>query len=372
MELSGDDAIGSGGRKRKRHVEPSLEYPCVSRLRHRRLLSFLSIHDLGATFDALAEETDVLFRVEQLQRLVRQGRWADGIRYVWRFVPSRHLLGDAGRVFVDFTHIHEAIDSIVTGNQYGANVAARYDRHIKDYPNSYPGIVKIARILLTILRSLPLRCVLDWHLVNLKAAEIVKELVDQTPEFNDLLKLPSCPAKPHNILPIGPCFHRRRHVKNEGRIPASDIARFYLHKKRGLPSSNLGQETSYPVSGLSCEAAAWLADIIDESVQAGMLHDGYRLKYSCNEGVTGAPVLQAAKNYGISSETTAAMMCPLIITATGHQGFTARNNPTKPEKTAHQEINPTSQQITGEFVQDTSSIFQEYYSGGRKSENDWK
>uniref|UniRef100_A0A0D9Z6E6 Uncharacterized protein n=1 Tax=Oryza glumipatula TaxID=40148 RepID=A0A0D9Z6E6_9ORYZ len=289
MELSGDDAIGSGGRKRKRHVEPSLEYPCVSRLRHRRLLSFLSIHDLGATFDALAEETDVLFRVEQLQRLVRQGRWADGIRYVWRFVPSRHLLGDAGRVFVDFIHIHEAIDSIVTGNQYGANVAARYDRHIKDYPNSYPGIVKIARILLTILRSLPLRASVDWHLVNLKAAEIVKELVDQTPEFNDLLKLPSCPAKPHNILPIGPCFHRRRHVKNEGRIPASDIARFYLHKKRGLPSSNLGQETSYP-------------------------------------------------------------------------GFTARNNPTKPEKTAHQEINPTSQQITGEFVQDTSSIFQEYYS----------
>lgn len=55
MELSGDAAVVSGcrNRKRKRHVQQhSLEYPCVSRLRHRRLLAFLSRHDYHSTFDA--------------------------------------------------------------------------------------------------------------------------------------------------------------------------------------------------------------------------------------------------------------------------------------------------------------------------------
>ena len=48
MELSG---TVSGKRKRST-VRRSLEYPCVSRLRHRRLLAFLWRHNFGSTFEA--------------------------------------------------------------------------------------------------------------------------------------------------------------------------------------------------------------------------------------------------------------------------------------------------------------------------------
>uniref|UniRef100_A0A0E0DIE4 Uncharacterized protein n=1 Tax=Oryza meridionalis TaxID=40149 RepID=A0A0E0DIE4_9ORYZ len=345
MELSGDAAVvsGSGNRKRKRHVQQhSFEYPCVSRLRHRRLLAFLSRHDYDSTFDALVQETSVLFRVGHIQALVRQGRWADAASYVNRFVPPSRVLTDAGLVFHEFLYIHHVLDCIVAGDHLrGAQVAASYQRHVRDNPNPSHGAIKLIRILLTILHCHPIRAFLNWHLVRYKAAEIIKDLIPQIPEFNDLLKLPKGgPIKPHNILPIGSSSHRRRHVKNEDRIPAADIARFYLQKKRGLPSSTICQERYY--TGLSRNAANWLADIV---------------------GVTGAPIGldSPANSYGISTQTIADMMRPLIISDIG-QGSVARNNPTRPETTAHQAISPTTQQITTEFVQHSESQFQEYNS----------
>uniref|UniRef100_A0A0E0DIE5 Uncharacterized protein n=1 Tax=Oryza meridionalis TaxID=40149 RepID=A0A0E0DIE5_9ORYZ len=96
------------------------------------------------------------------------------------------------------------------------------------------------------------------------------------------------------------------------------------------------------MSGLSRNAANWLADIV---------------------GVTGAPIGldSPANSYGISTQTIADMMRPLIISDIG-QGSVARNNPTRPETTAHQAISPTTQQITTEFVQHSESQFQEYNS----------
>uniref|UniRef100_I1PPX8 Uncharacterized protein n=2 Tax=Oryza glaberrima TaxID=4538 RepID=I1PPX8_ORYGL len=367
MELSGDAAVVSGcrNRKRKRHMQQqySLEYPRVSRLRHRRLLAFLSRHDYDSTFDALVQETSVLFRVGHIQALVRQGRWADAASYANRFAPPSRVRTDAGLVFHEFLYIHHVLDCIVAGDHLrGAQVAARYQRHVRDNPDPSPGAIKLIRILITILHCRPIRAFLNWHLVRYKAAEIIKDLIPQIPEFNDLLKLPKGgPIKPHNILPIGSSSHRRRYVKNEDRISAPDIARFYLQKKRGLPSSTICQERYY--TGLSRNAANWLADIIDKSLQAGVLRDGYPFKHSCNEGVTGAPIGldSPANSYGISTQTIADMMRPLIISDIG-QGSVARNNPTRPETTAHQAISPTTQQITTEFVQHSESQFQEYNS----------
>ncbi|EEC77340.1 hypothetical protein OsI_16019 [Oryza sativa Indica Group] len=143
MELSGDAAVVSGcrNRKRKRHVQQhSLEYPCVSRLRHRRLLAFLSRHDYHSTFDALVQETSVLFRVGHIQELVRQGRWADAASYVNRFVPpSRVRTGEAGLVFHEFLYIHHVLDCIVAGDHLrGAQVAASYQAPRQGQPQPLP------------------------------------------------------------------------------------------------------------------------------------------------------------------------------------------------------------------------------------------
>uniref|UniRef100_A0A0A9B683 Uncharacterized protein n=1 Tax=Arundo donax TaxID=35708 RepID=A0A0A9B683_ARUDO len=97
---------------------------------------------------------------------------------------------------------------------------------------------------------------------------MIVDLIAQVPEFNDLLRMPKCPTRPHNVLPIGFSSRLRRHLKGVGRVPASDLARFYLEQKSRLPSSSHCQETAS--LGLSFEATARLADVLAESVEAGM------------------------------------------------------------------------------------------------------
>ncbi|CAM0902805.1 unnamed protein product [Alopecurus aequalis] len=279
------------GKRKASSLRHSLEYPCVPRLRRRRLLAFLSRHGFSSTFEAFARETIVFFSIEHLHRLVCQGQWDDAINYVSRFVPSLHMLGSEGIVFFNFLQVHKTLQSIAAGEPNGAVMAEERERYLKKFPNSDPGTVKLTRVLLTMLRCKHLRAAMDWSCVRFKAAEIAKDLITKTPEFNDLLRLlPNCREKPHNILPIGSCSHRRRQMKERGRTSASDIAKFYLQKKRSLPSSIHCEGNSVGMlvymSGLSCESS-WLADITVESVQAGLCRvilQGHPFEQSCNEG----------------------------------------------------------------------------------------
>jgi hypothetical protein len=45
---------------------------------------------------------------------------------------------------------------------------------------------------------------IDWHLVGLKAAEIIRDLITQTPEFNDFLTLPSLASDLHDVINVFP------------------------------------------------------------------------------------------------------------------------------------------------------------------------
>ncbi|KAK3141506.1 hypothetical protein QOZ80_4BG0334810 [Eleusine coracana subsp. coracana] len=177
MELpaAGEHVVSSDSGKSRRSVKRSLEYPCVSRFRHRRLLAYLRRHRLDNSFESLALETDVFFCVEHLQELARRGKWIDAIKYIARFTPSGHILGDQGQ----------------------------YELYLKENPGAPPGNVKLASILLSVLKSDKLRASINWDLVRHKAADMIEDLIQQVPEFNDLLRMPNCPARPHNVLPIG-------------------------------------------------------------------------------------------------------------------------------------------------------------------------
>uniref|UniRef100_A0A0A8XNK8 Uncharacterized protein n=1 Tax=Arundo donax TaxID=35708 RepID=A0A0A8XNK8_ARUDO len=381
MELS---AAGSGeystSGKRRRHLKRSLEYPCVWRFRHRRLLAYLRRHRFHDTFGSLVLETDVFFSVEHLQGLARLGSWVDATKYIASFVPSIHVLGDEGKVFVNFVHMHNVLDSIAAGKEYGAFVAGRYERYLKENPDAPRGTVKLVRILLSVLNSEKLRASINWDLVRHMAADMIKDLIDQAPEFNDLLRMPNCPTRPHNILPIAFNSRPRRHVKMVDRVQASDLAQFYLQKKNRLPSSSHCQETVTPVAGLSFEATARLADVLAQSVEAGMCpvpRDQYPLAYHCNEGVPGAPTAQAilstmtipAKSYGISFETSAGTNHPMCAEAV-QQYCVPRNNPKRSRTTGHQEFDTRKRQITGEFAQHSGLSSQAYCSLGDGSGGD--
>ncbi|CAL5069980.1 unnamed protein product [Urochloa decumbens] len=344
MELSA--AAGSGehsaSAKRspsRRSVKRSLEYPCVSRFRARRLLAYLRARRFDDAFESVALETRVFFRVDHLQGLARSGRWLDAIKYIARFAPANHTLGQEGQLFVNFVYMQNVLRSIVAGEEYGAFIAAEYKRYLERNPNLPPGNVKLVRILLSVLNSHKLRASVNWDLVRHKAADMLEHLIAQVSEFSDLLRMPNCSTRPRNMLPIGFSSGLRRRVKGVHRLQASDLARFYREKQKRLPSKEDCLET---VSfGLSFQATARLADLLAESVEAGMRQvpcDPCPRAYHCSEGVPGPPITQThlstmispAVNSVISSETTAGMKHPMCV-ETDHD-FVPRRYPKRPRR----------------------------------------
>ena len=103
----------------------------------------------------------MFFHIVHLKDLVRQGRWNDAIKYVFRFVPSvdRYMLGEEFRVFFSFLHVHRDLDSIAAGNSHGAVVARFYLLNLKR--TSHTGAVRLARMVLALHRSEQLRCAID-------------------------------------------------------------------------------------------------------------------------------------------------------------------------------------------------------------------
>ncbi|XP_073365084.1 uncharacterized protein [Aegilops tauschii subsp. strangulata] len=78
--------------KRKR----SPEFPCVSRFRQRRLISFRGHHNFNRTVDVLVTQTDVFLCLRHLAELVDAGSWDEAIDYLSRFLPSDRPLGVHG------------------------------------------------------------------------------------------------------------------------------------------------------------------------------------------------------------------------------------------------------------------------------------
>ncbi|CAO2045000.1 unnamed protein product [Urochloa humidicola] len=133
----------------------------------------------------------------------------------------------------------------------------------------------------------------DWHLVGLKAAEIVGNLITQTPEFSEFLRLPRLPSDLHDVINVFPHGFRSRRicrVKKAGRVPGSVIAKHFLSKQRfhdaGPGKNRLGLLTDPP---------AWLRASIDEALKAGtrtvmdVLHQEHHGKYAYDEAYALSP-----------------------------------------------------------------------------------
>lgn len=61
------------------------EYPCVRRIRHRRLLTYLWLQGFQPTFQAMTQETDAHLCGLHLRQLVARGLWSDALNYLRRF-----------------------------------------------------------------------------------------------------------------------------------------------------------------------------------------------------------------------------------------------------------------------------------------------
>ncbi|KAI5012135.1 hypothetical protein ZWY2020_024269 [Hordeum vulgare] len=184
------------------------EYPCVRQFRYRRLLTFLWLHGYGSTF--FATQTPTFAWSIWCASCVSQGQWTEALDYILpRFSPLDPCSTPSleASVLVKFLRAHRLFQAQV----------ARFSR--------------------------------DWRPTWAKAAEIVRDMANRTPEFKHRLLLPDGLMGPQNILPIGfgfAPFRRRRHVKKCTRPPSKHarqershrIANVYLDKRMSLPSSS--------------------------------------------------------------------------------------------------------------------------------------
>uniref|UniRef100_A0A0E0KV55 Uncharacterized protein n=1 Tax=Oryza punctata TaxID=4537 RepID=A0A0E0KV55_ORYPU len=250
----------------KLHAAPP-DYPCVTRLRHRRLLSFLWLHGFRPTFDAMAQETKVLVSLPHLERLITGSMWDDAIGYICRFLPPRppslptqraHLTQEA-QILLLFLHMHKSFANVVAGNEAGAAWSDNHRRYcLAPHTAISSNAVTIRRIIQTYVLSDHIR----------EVVRVVRRLVHDTPELAGFLDLPGGMVKPHNVLPIGFGFRSKRHVRQQSRPRATTIAKLYLEMKRCVPSS--GQpDQGLSLEGLKDEARGLMADILDSSLRAG-------------------------------------------------------------------------------------------------------
>ncbi|CAM0902881.1 unnamed protein product [Alopecurus aequalis] len=232
----------------KRRRSP--EFPCVSRFRQRRLISFLSQHKFYRTLDVFVTQTDVFMCMKHLNNLVQEGSWGDAIDYLSRFMPSDsdRRLGIHGRALFHFLRVHKAID----------------DSH---------AITRLRAIFSSLLCSKKFRAALDLKRVRLEASMTVIELIYKTPELKDHMSPFRGPTEPQKVLPMGfgyASFRPRHHMKKRrGPAPASVVAGLYLQKKKMLPSLASCAHSQ----GLSREtlikAKEWLVDLVDACLEAG-------------------------------------------------------------------------------------------------------
>ncbi|XP_066345869.1 uncharacterized protein [Miscanthus floridulus] len=308
----------SASGERKRRLIRSLDYQCVSRFRLRRLLIFLWRYSYDEAFEALSKETTVYFRVDHLQHMVRRGLWSDAIRYLLRFVPAVDL-SDGGNFLAIFINLLRSIARYKPTDPSTFPLYDPYARHELDCQGRVrPGSVEVAEIILSVCSKEAWGSI-NWALVRLKAAEIIGNLFTELPEFDEMRRLPPCPAiaKPANVLPVRASSrgHSRFH-KKLGRIPADVLARYFVPK-----------ETSQPGLPLEPFTMIRMAELIDECLQAGkclVINDRHPVESSSTEGAKDPMVTEAA---------------------------VPRNNLIRPRATEHQEVDTRKMQIIGEHVQ---------------------
>ncbi|XP_037463056.1 uncharacterized protein LOC119334610 isoform X2 [Triticum dicoccoides] len=277
------------------------EYPCVRRFRYRRLLTFLWLQGYGYTFVAMLRQTNAYLCVFHLKHLVSQGQWTEALEYIIpRFLPRvpRSPPSLEARVLVKFLRTQRLFELEVV-------------RHLDEHS-------------------------LDRRAMWARAAEIVGDLANRTPEFRDRLLLPDGPMGPQHVLPIGfgfAPFRRRRHVKKHTR-PSRKLARkkhtcrvanTYFDKRMSLPSnSNSSQELAPEVIAKARDD--WFRRIMEECVKAATcpeLNEGRALQSSARGGTMTYP----AKNSEVISTADAGTGGEVCFIKSARQGSRPRKRP---------------------------------------------
>ncbi|KAI4962853.1 hypothetical protein ZWY2020_025240 [Hordeum vulgare] len=235
--------FGAGGK-----LSAPGEYPCVRRVRHRRLLTYLSsvasttfqrisrsrLLILLAKFSdylydvTMTQETDAHLCRLHLRQLVARGLWSNALNYLRRFFdPDASCTLD----LVWFLNAFWVLDNMAAKHGAMRTGAAVYyhDVSLSTYLSRN---AKLSSIINTMANSQQFRLSLDWQLVRRRASFVVYQLLLESPELRRLLILPRETLNPQQLLPIGPRQPKTPREETSPRPTATAMARLYLNTKR--------------------------------------------------------------------------------------------------------------------------------------------
>ncbi|CAL4983832.1 unnamed protein product [Urochloa decumbens] len=271
------------------------ERPILRWLRHRRLLAFLWLQALDGTFESMVHETDAFFSAAHLQEFITQGWWRDAIAYLGRFLQldNDHLLSVEAKVLHRFLFAHKNLAEILADTKEG-HALTDYFRKYRSHDSIVCHGTLRSQDTFHHAHRAPREGAhevvsFDWERAWHRAAKIACDMVHRIPELKGVAAMPAGPLKPHNVLPIhtSSIGKRYRHKKHPYQPRASSLAKCYLRKRGSLLSSSPSKELD---NELFTKVANWIADILDESLQAGRpldLHQKCTLPTSGKQGASG-------------------------------------------------------------------------------------
>uniref|UniRef100_I1PPV6 Uncharacterized protein n=1 Tax=Oryza glaberrima TaxID=4538 RepID=I1PPV6_ORYGL len=239
-EGSSDAEEARGGSKM---LLRSLDYPCATRLRHRRL-AFLINNDYMDAYDEINKRRRLVFHVSDLEDLMKAGRLVEARNYVWRFAPPGGGGGEPSSsaeavTLWKFIHQLMVLDSFAHGGiRDHTAIRGWFTRILAEPPGFsvlYPSCLALAAHFVA-GRVEAARDMADWKVVRSKAASLAEKMAREAPEIRCTMLLPLARAKPKDLFPLiaSSSFRRRRYVKAARRASSSHLAQFYLNKKKSL------------------------------------------------------------------------------------------------------------------------------------------
>uniref|UniRef100_A0A0E0DIB4 Uncharacterized protein n=1 Tax=Oryza meridionalis TaxID=40149 RepID=A0A0E0DIB4_9ORYZ len=238
MDAEGSDAEAARGGSKM--LLRSLDYSCVTRLRHRLLLAFLINNDYMDAYDEINKRRRLVFHVSDLQDLMKKGRLVEASNYVWRFAPPGGEPSSSAEAVTLWKFIHQlmVLDSFAHGTRDDTAFHGWFTRILAEPPGFsvlYPSCLALAAHFVA-GRVEAARDMVDWKVVRSKAASLAGKMAREVPEIRCTMLLPLARgAKPKDLFPLiaSSSFRRRRYVKAARRASSShQLAQFYLDKKK--------------------------------------------------------------------------------------------------------------------------------------------
>ncbi|XP_071681823.1 uncharacterized protein [Lolium perenne] len=178
------------------------EYPCVTRLRHRRLIAFLRDQGFHDSYNELTNRTRAHMSLRHLRGLVERGRWLAAVEYLDRYLPPPTIPRSYhAKVLRNFLVTHHRFADAVDGI-----VDKTLPRHYLQLNNGRAishADLRLQSIAFSILLTVDeLRANMNWERVRERAWTVVNRLAPSTPELRGCIALPATSIRPHHVLPI--------------------------------------------------------------------------------------------------------------------------------------------------------------------------